>query len=98
VDCQRTGCDNWARTPAPGRVHPTLEAGGHTWLGWTGGPANRDNTDISDSEAVHLARLVRELSERLAEQTALTAIWQARARVLGDQLALAAPSEAQQEG
>jgi excisionase family DNA binding protein len=44
-------------------------------------------------EAGHLAELVRELSDRLAEQAALTAIWQERARVLGDQLALAAPQQ-----
>ena len=30
-------------------------------------------------------------ADRLSEQTALTAIWQERARVLSDQLALAAP-------
>lgn len=45
----------------------------------------------SGHEVGHLADLVRELSTRLADQTALTAIWQERARVLGDQLALAAP-------
>jgi len=38
-----------------------------------------------------LADLVRDLSSRLADQTALTAIWQERARVLGDQLALMPP-------
>jgi excisionase family DNA binding protein len=43
------------------------------------------------AEADRLADLVRELTDRLAEQTALTAIWQERARVLSDQLALTAP-------
>jgi len=42
-----------------------------------------------------LAVLVRELSERLAEQTGLTAMWQERARVLAGQLALAAPEGSQ---
>src|SRR5436853_2182974 len=50
------------------------------------------NSDKADLEAGHLAVLVRELSERLADQTALTAIWQERALVLSDQLALAAPT------
>ena len=45
----------------------------------------------SGHEADRLAALVTDLSVRLADQTALTAIWQERARVLGDQLALAAP-------
>jgi hypothetical protein len=43
------------------------------------------------AEAGHLAGLVRELTESLADQRALTALWMERARVLGDQLALAAP-------
>ena len=39
-------------------------------------------------EADRLADLVRELTDRLAEQTGLTAVWMERARVLSDLLAL----------
>jgi hypothetical protein len=46
-------------------------------------------------EADRLADLVRELSQRLAEQTAMTALWMERARVLSDQLALPAPEASQ---
>lgn len=45
------------------------------------------------AEADHLADLVRELTGKLAEQTALTAVWMERARVLGEQLAIAAPAD-----
>ena len=45
-------------------------------------------------EADRLADLVRDLSERLAEQMAMTALWMERARVLSEQLALAAPQSA----
>ena len=38
-----------------------------------------------------LIALVRELTDKLAESAAVAAMWQERARVLGDQLALAAP-------
>jgi excisionase family DNA binding protein len=56
------------------------------------------NSDKAAIEADRLAVLVRELSDRLAEQTGLTAVWMERCRVLSDQLALAAPSERPQEG
>jgi len=42
-----------------------------------------------------LIALVRELSDKLAESAAVAAMWQERARVLGDQLALAAPQSPQ---
>jgi excisionase family DNA binding protein len=45
------------------------------------------------AEAGHLADLVRDLTRQLAEQTGLTMVWMERARVLSDQLALAAPAE-----
>lgn len=57
--------------------------------------ANAANSDTGGHEADRLAALVSELSVRLADQTALTAIWQERARVLGDHLALAPPQDAQ---
>jgi hypothetical protein len=40
-----------------------------------------------------LIALVRELSDKLAESAAVAAMWQERARMLGDQLALAAPQQ-----
>jgi excisionase family DNA binding protein len=43
------------------------------------------------AEAGHLADLVRQLTDRLAEQSAVAAMWQERARVLAERLALAAP-------
>lgn len=46
-------------------------------------------------EADRLADLVRELTGRLSEQSAMTALWMERARVLSDQLALAAPQSPQ---
>ncbi len=45
-----------------------------------------------------LIALVRELSDKLAESAAVAAMWQERARVLADQLALAAPSKSTLEG
>jgi len=53
--------------------------------------ATSDTETASGHEAGHLAALVRALTERLAEQTGLTAMWQERARMLSDQLALEAP-------
>lgn len=57
-------------------------------------------TDIRDTEAVHLAALVRELSvenRRLYQQvidiTTAATLWQERARVMADQLAIRAPAE-----
>jgi hypothetical protein len=40
-----------------------------------------------------LIELVERLTERLAEQSAVAAMWQERARMLSDQLALAAPQQ-----
>lgn len=54
--------------------------------------ATTDKPTDSGQEADRLALLVRELSERLAEQAAVAAMWQERARVLADQLALSGPS------
>jgi hypothetical protein len=42
-----------------------------------------------------LVELVERLTERLTEQSAVAAMWQERARMLGDQLALAAPQQPQ---
>jgi Helix-turn-helix domain len=59
--------------------------------------SDRTQTATSDTEtdvtvqADRLADLVRELSERLADQTAMTALWMERARILTEQLALQAP-------
>jgi hypothetical protein len=47
-----------------------------------------------DTEAVQLAELFRELTARLADQAAIAAMWQERARVLAEQLALSAPTSA----
>jgi hypothetical protein len=52
--------------------------------------APRDRPQLSAGD---LVSLVRELSEKLAESAAVAAMWQERARVLGEQLALAAPAE-----
>jgi hypothetical protein len=53
--------------------------------------ARSANADTAAIEADRLAVLVRELTDKLAEQTGLTMVWMERCRVLGDQLALAAP-------
>jgi len=65
----------------------------------TGAATTDTKTDRSahtanvDTEAGHLADLVRELSERLADQRAVSAVWMERARVLGEPLALTAPQQ-----
>lgn len=60
----------------------------------TSGQPDRTQSDTSATEtveAVHLAALVRELTAQVADQAAVAAMWQERARMLSDQLALAAP-------
>jgi excisionase family DNA binding protein len=57
-------------------------------------PASATGSDVA-VQADRLADLVRELSDRLADQTAMTALWMERARVLGEQLALTAPEAPQ---
>lgn len=52
-------------------------------------------TDSAAIEADRLADLVRELTARLAEASAVAAMWQERARALADQRAIAAPEPPQ---
>jgi hypothetical protein len=105
VGVKRPGADNRIRTWPTRRGRVDLGVAGHKWSEWpretssdaTVSAITDTETDESanavksDTEAGQLADLVRELTGRLTEQTALTAIWQERARVLGEQLALAAP-------
>jgi excisionase family DNA binding protein len=67
------------------------------------GPAMSDMTATADLsaaaaiEAGHMAALVRELQDKLVQQAATTAMWQARAETLGHQLrALQAPTNGPQ--
>jgi hypothetical protein len=53
--------------------------------------ARSDTESDSGHETDRLADLVRQLTERLAEQTAIAAMWQERARILSERLALEAP-------
>lgn len=65
----------------------------------TSGQPDRTQSDTSATktvEAVHLAALVRELTAQVADQAAVAAMWQERARSLSDQLALAAPESPQE--
>ena len=72
----------------------TVDTNGHAGLSSrVTGSDTADTAVSSGHEAVHLAALVHDLTVRLSESSAVAAMWQERARVLEERLALAAPAQ-----